>query len=107
MFAQSFPPANALMDTMGAIDYKKHFHTFMDAVEIACAFIAVIATLIAEKWVENDMTERTQIAALNAYTWSKDVAVPAVKNAAQNTYTFGVKVREVYNILTARQFVTL
>jgi hypothetical protein len=53
------------------------------------------------------MTERTQIAALNAYTWSKDVAVPAVKNAAQNTYTFGVKVREVYNILTARQFVTL
>jgi hypothetical protein len=107
MFAQSFPPANALMETMSAIDYKKHFHTFMDGVEIAVAFIAVIASMALEMWSKYDMTERVQIASLNAYTWTKEVAVPTVKQTAHNTYTFGVKVREVYDVLTARQFVTL
>ena len=79
----------------------------MNSVEIAVAFIAVIASMALEMWSKYDMTERVQIASLNAYTWTKEVAVPTVKQTAHNTYTFGVKVREVYDVLTARQFVTL
>ena len=107
MFAQSFPPVNALMETLVSIDYKKHYNNFMNAVEIAVVFIAVIVTMALEMWSKYDMTERTQIAALNAYTWIKEVAVPFVKQTAQNTYNAGVNVREVYEVLTARQFVTL
>ena len=89
------------------IDYKKHLNTFMDAVMNLCAFIAVIATLIADKWQENDVTERLQIVALNGYTWTRNVAVPAVKNAATVTYNAGQKVREVYEVISSPLFITL
>lgn len=46
---KSFPPADALVETLQSIDYKKHLNQYMDAVEIACAFIAAIATIIWEK----------------------------------------------------------
>jgi len=72
-----------------------------------CAFIAVIATLIASKWQENDVTERLQIAALNVITWTRNVAVPAVKNAATVTYNAGQKVREVYDVISSPLFITL
>mgnify|MGYP003337865736 FL=1 len=106
-FTEAFPPAHKLTETLVNIDYKKHLNTFMDAVMNLCAFIAVIATLIADKWQENDVTERLQIVALNAYTWTRNVAVPAVKNAATVTYNAGQKVREVYEVINSPLFVTL
>ena len=106
-FTEAFPPAHKLTETLVSIDYKKHLNTFMDGVETVIAFIAVIATLIAQKWVEYDCTERLQIAGLNAYTWTKEVAVPAVKNAVQKTYEMGVKVREVYEVVNSPLFITL
>ena len=106
-FTEAFPPAHKLTETLVNIDYKKHLNSYMDAVMNVCAFIAVIATLIADKWQENDVTERLQIAALNGYTWTRNVAVPAVKNAALGTYHAGQKVREVYDVISSPLFITL
>jgi hypothetical protein len=106
-FTEAFPPAHKLTETLVNIDYKKHYNSFMDAVTNLCAFIAVIATLIVAKWQENDATERLQIAALNAYTWTRNVAVPAVQNAVTVTYNAGQKVREVYDVISSPLFITL
>ena len=58
---KSFPPADAFVEMMTEIDYKKHFNTFMDGVENLCLIVAAIATVIAQKWQEHNMTERTQL----------------------------------------------
>ena len=106
-FTEAFPPAHKLTETLVNIDYKKHYNSFMDSVEFVCAFIAAIATVLYDKWHQYDMTERTQIVALNAYTWTRNVAVPAVKNAATVTYNAGQKVREVYDVISSPLFITL
>ena len=106
-FTEGFPPAHKLTETLVNIDYKKHLNNYMDVVMNICAFVAVIATLIADKWAEYDCTERLQLAALNAYTWTRNVAVPAVKNAATVTYNAGAKVREVYDVINSPLFITL
>jgi hypothetical protein len=106
-FTEAFPPAHKLTETLMGIDYKKHLNTYMDAVLNVCAFIAVIATLISEKWQQHNVTERLQIVALNAYTWTRNVAVPFVKNAAVAMYNAGQKVREVYEVISSPLFITL
>jgi hypothetical protein len=98
-FTAAFPPAEKLTETLMNIDYKKHFHSFMDAVVIFCAFVAAMATLIAQKWQEYDCTERLQLFVLNViqkaktfYAWVMNVFVPFVKS-------FYDDCRSVYNVL--------
>ena len=83
---KSFPPADAFVEMMMGIDYKKHLNTFMDGVEIFCAFVAAVAIILAEKWQEHNMTERTQLFVLQViegaktfYAWVKNVFVPEFK----------------------------
>ena len=89
------------------IDYKKHFHSFMDAVEFLCAFVAAIATVIYDKWMQYNMNERVQLWFLSAYTWTREVAVPNVKKAALATYQAGVEVRNIYNAIRLPLMMTL
>lgn len=96
---KSFPPADALFETLMEIDYKKHLNSFMDAVVIACAFVAAIATVIAQKWQQYDCTERLQLFVMNVitgaktfYAWVMNVFVPFVKS-------FYDDCRSVYNFL--------
>lgn len=96
---KSFPPADALIEVLQGIDYKKHFNTFMDAVVIACAFVAAIATVIRDKWTEHDCTERLQLFVLNViekaktfYAWVTNVFVPECKS-------FYDECRSIYNVL--------
>ena len=104
---EAFPPAHKATETLMNIDYKKHFNSFMDAVEITLAFVAAIATVIYDKWNAHNMNERVQLWSLNTYTWVRNVAVPNVKNAAVATYQAGVKVREVYDVISSPLFITL
>ena len=83
---KSFPPADAFVEMMLEVDYKKHFNNFMDGVENLCIIIAAIATVVAQKWQEHNMTERTQLFVLNViagaktfYAWVKNVFVPECK----------------------------
>jgi len=46
---KSFPPADALIETLQAIDYKKHLNDYMDFVATVCAFVAAISTVLWEK----------------------------------------------------------
>lgn len=106
-FVQPFPPLHKLTETLMNIDYKKHFHSFMDAVEFLCAFVAAIVTVLYGKWNAHNMNERVQLWALAAYTWGKEVAVPNVKKAVLATYQAGAKVREVYEMINSPLFITL
>jgi len=83
---KSFPPADAFVEMMMEIDYKKHYNTFMDGVEIFCAFLTAVAIIVAEKWQEHNMTERTQLFVLRViegaktfYAWVMNVFVPECK----------------------------
>ena len=83
---KSFPPADAFVEMMTEIDYKKHYNTFMDGVEIFCAFVAAVAIIVAEKWQEHNMTERTQLFVLQViegaktfWAWINTVFVPECK----------------------------
>jgi len=106
-FTEAFPPAHKVIEIALNIDYKKHYNTFMNAVQIMVAFMAIIVAKVLEMWSEYDMTERTQIAVLNAHNWTKETAVPSIEKFIENTYQSGVKVREVYEKLNSPLFITL
>ena len=80
---KSFPPVDAFVEMMTEVDYKKHLNTFMDGVENLCLIIAAVAVIVAEKWQQHNMTERTQLFVLRVidgaktfYAWVKNVFVP-------------------------------
>jgi len=83
---KSFPPVDAFVEMMTEIDYKKHLNTFMDSVQIFCAFLTAVAIIVAEKWQEHNMTERTQLFVLRViegaktfWAWINTVFVPECK----------------------------
>lgn len=101
---KSFPPTDDLFTYLSEVDYKKHLNTFMDAVVIACAFVAAIATVIRDKWQQYDCTERLQLFVLRVielaktfYAWVINVFIPGVKEFVKDC-------RSIYNTLTL-QFV--
>jgi len=99
---KSFPPADAFLEMITEIDYKKHFNTFMDGVEIFCAFVAAVAVIIAEKWQEHNMTERTQLFVLRVidgaktfWAWVNTVFVPECKALIEDVRALYTYVRTV------------
>ena len=81
--AKSFPPADDLISQLAKIDYHKHFHTFMNAVETVCIFAVAVFTVLRDKWVEHDCTERLQVLILNVIAkgksfrlWCDEVLIP-------------------------------
>ena len=96
---KSFPPADALIEVLQEVDYQKHLNNFMDVVVTVCAFVAAIATVIAQKWQQYNCTERLQLFVLRCielsktfYAWVTTVFVPFVKS-------FYDDCRSVYNFL--------
>ena len=99
---KSFPPVDAFVEMMMEIDYKKHYNTFMDGVEIFCAFVAAVAIIVAEKWQEHNMTERTQLFVLRViegaktfYAWVMNVFVPEFKALIEDIRALYTYVRTV------------
>lgn len=99
-FTSAFPPAQKLIQKLMQIDYRKQYHNFMDAVVIACAFFAAIATVLYDNWMKYNCTERVQLFTLNViekskkfYAWVQTVLIPAV-------VAFYDDVRSLYNVLT-------
>ena len=94
---KSFPPVDAFVEMMTEVDYKKHLNTFMDGVENLCLIIAAVAVIVAEKWQQHNMTERTQLFVLRVidgaktfYAWVMNVFVPEFKALIED-------IRAVYN----------
>ena len=99
---KSFPPADAFVEMITEIDYKKHYNTFMDGVEIFCAFVTAVAIILAEKWQEHNMTERTQLFVLRViegaktfYAWVKNVFVPEFKALIEDCHAVYNYVRTI------------
>ena len=105
-FTEAFPPAHKLTETLLNIHYRKHYNSLIDNVENAIVIIAAIATVIYQKWNENDMTERCQIVALQVKEITLNVSVKVYK-AAVGFYQAGRQVHEVYELITSDLFVTV
>ena len=97
---KSFPPADAFVEMITEIDYKKHYNTFIDGVEIFCAFVTAVAIIVAEKWQEHNMTERTQLFVLQViegaktfYAWVMIVFVPDVNFLIEDIRAVYISVR--------------
>ena len=46
---KSFPPADAFVEMIQEIDYKKHYNNYMDFVINVCAIVAAVSTILWEK----------------------------------------------------------
>jgi hypothetical protein len=105
-FTAAFPPAHKLTEIVLNIDYRKHYNSLIDGVENAIVIIAAVATVLYQRWNENAMTERCQIAALLVKEFALNAAVLVYK-AAVATYQAGRQVREIYALITSDLFVTV
>lgn len=106
-FTEGFPPAHKLTEIVLNVNYKKHFHQFMDAVENTLIFLAAVYTVLRQKWIDHNMTERCQLAVLNVQDFTLNVAVPSVRKAATVTYNAGAQVRGFYELISSPLFITL
>ncbi len=93
--SNSFPPADAAVEYLKKIDYKKHWNNFVTLI----LFIAAVSYVLAQKvhqWWKNGGQESTiqllqkiQNILQVCYTWAVTEAFPWVKNTykkAQETY---------------------
>lgn len=106
-FTEAFPPAHKLTEIVLNIQYRKHFNQFIDGVENVLIFLAAVYTVLRQKWVEHNVTERLQLAALNVKEFTLNVAVPSVHKAVTVTYNAGAQVRYVYELISSPLFITL
>ena len=96
---KSFPPFDDFFSYIREVDYHKLYNQFMDFVVVVCAVVAAVATVIRDKWVQYDCTERLQLFVLRCielvksfYAWLMNVFVPECKSLYQD-------VLKVYNQL--------
>lgn len=90
MFVQSFPPADAMIQQLIKIDYKKLFDQFLTVI----LTIAAISYVIAEKFVQwyrnggKDATIQLLIKVRNflqvCYTWIVSEGYPELKKFVDN-----------------------
>lgn len=92
METKSFPPVNALMDALSKIQYRDLYHKFMDAIVTLVAFVAAVATVIAQKWKQHNGAERTKAAAQaameavsKAVEWARSEALPEARTLWQES----------------------
>ena len=105
-FTEAFPPAHKLTEFVLNIHYRKHYNSLIDGVENAMVIIAAVATVLYQRWNENDMTERCQIAALLVKEFALNAAVLVYK-AVIAIYRAGRQVRQLYVLITSDLFVTV
>jgi hypothetical protein len=94
MFAQSFPPANALIDTLKSVDYQKHLNNLKKLIIIIAAVSYVIYCNLKEWWQNGgqDATVQNLQKVWNflqvSYTWVRDQAIPELKIFIQEVKDF-------------------
>lgn len=62
MFAQSYPPADNLIQQLSTIEYKKHLNTFMDIIETIVLYVSAVSYVIYQKvsqWYQNGGKDST------------------------------------------------
>lgn len=92
---QSFPPADALIEYLSGIDYKKHLNTFMDIVETICVFVAAVSYVLwqlVNTWYQNGGKEflvNSYVKIRNfvqfAILWIREVGYPQVRKIVQDS----------------------
>lgn len=96
----SFPPADAAVEYLKNVDYKKHAHNLLIGILFVAAFVYVLSQKIRQWW-QNGGKEST-IQSLQkvrnilqvCYSWIVNQAIPEVKNAhqeIQNSYKNAVQ----------------
>ena len=111
-FTSGFPPAQKLTQILIEIDYKKYFNQYMDFVITFCAVIAAVYTVLRNKWIENNVTERLQVTAetikvetIRFYNWNKDVSIPFIQETAIPAVIDTInEIRSYFNTMKLVQF---
>lgn len=85
-FTSAFPPVQKLTEKLIDFDYQKYYHQYMNWIVNVCAWVAAIATVIYDKWMQYDMTERVQLFALivkekieTLTVWIQSELIPELK----------------------------
>jgi hypothetical protein len=103
-----FPPADALLEQIVSIDYKKHLNTFMDVVENVVLIVAAVSQVIWERfsqWYNNGGKETI----INAYIktrnflqfailWVREVGYPQARNFCQDCVEFTRAFRDLVTV---------
>ena len=111
-FTAGFPPAQKLTQILIEIDYKKYFNQYMDFVITFCSVIAAIYTVLRNKWIENNVTERLQVTAetikvetIRFYNWNKEVSIPFIQETAIPAVIDTInEIRSYFNTMKLVQF---
>ena len=106
MFTQSFPPANALIDTLKSVDYKKHLNTYLDIVEIVVMTIAAVSYVIycnvKEWWINGGQDATIQViqkiwnVLQVSYTWVRSEGIPNLMILKEQINNLIAKIAETY-----------
>jgi len=73
-FTSAFPPAEKLTEVILDIDYAKQVEVIRQFVITVAAFVAAFVTVVRDRWVQHDMTERVQITLLEVQARAQKVA---------------------------------
>lgn len=106
MFTQSFPPANALIDTLKSVDYQKHLNTYLDIVEIVVMTIAAVSYVIycnvKEWWINGGQDATIQViqkiwnVLQVSYTWVRSEGIPNLMILKEQINNLIAKIAETY-----------
>jgi hypothetical protein len=106
MFTQSFPPVNALIDTLKSVDYQKHLNTYLDIVEIVVMTIAAVSYVIycnVKEWYQNGGKESiikilqwSKKVLILSYTWVRSEGIPNLMILKEQINNLIAKIADTY-----------
>jgi hypothetical protein len=106
MFAQSFPPANALIDTLKSVDYKKHLNNYLDVVEVVVLTIAAVSYVIyqnVKEWYQNggkdaivQILQWSKKVLILSYTWVRSEGIPNLVILKEQINNLIAKIADTY-----------
>jgi hypothetical protein len=102
MFAQSFPPADALIEYLKGVDYKKHLNNLI-TVTLTIAAVAYVLYQNVREWYQNGGKESI-LQILNqgknilivCYTWVRSEGYPALMILKEQIDNLISKIVETY-----------
>lgn len=93
---KSFPPVDALIETLQNINYRKHYQNLV----MICAFIAAVVTVLHNKWIEHNCSQHVQRFILTVVdgvktfiAWVRSIFIPELQALYHDCRTLYVTLR--------------
>lgn len=96
MFTQSFPPADAFLEQVSQIEYKKHAQQFLMFIASAVAIVVAVSQFVytkAAQWYRSggkeqllNVYQQSLKFSVQFYIWTLNEFVPMMQEMCQVTY---------------------